>query len=178
MESWPLERGMTLNKLDKINEDGLDAQEKEDLRDEYDDETMDPRVKAAGQAGARIREGQRRSSNPYGGAFAKGLGPRGQVVSVKNKHSFAQTQQVTFIPSTPRFHSCTSEQRLPNGLSSSLNPREDHFVTLHIAFLQDGQERLLGSTPTSSASRRALARTLDRCNSASSPSSASAPVLP
>jgi SEC-C motif-containing protein len=76
MESWPLERGMTLNKLDKINEDELDAQEKEDLRDEYDDETMDPRVKAAGQAGARIREGQRRSSNPYGGAFAKGLGPR------------------------------------------------------------------------------------------------------
>ena len=74
MENWPLERGMTLNQLDKINDDELDAEETEMLN--YEDPNEDPRVKAAGLAGARVREGNPRGSNPYGGAFAKGLGPR------------------------------------------------------------------------------------------------------
>merc|ERR1719498_1117793 len=64
MENWPKDRGMTLNKLDRLNEDELDAEEKEMLDDE--DPNEDPRVKAAGMAGARVREGNSRRSNPYG----------------------------------------------------------------------------------------------------------------
>ena len=73
MESWPSERGMTLQKLDRIHEDELDEAEKEALKDPYDDPNMDPRVRAAGMAGDRAAGRIPRGS---GGSFAKGLGPR------------------------------------------------------------------------------------------------------
>jgi uncharacterized protein YchJ len=82
MQRWPEERGMTLQALDRRNEAELDAQEQEEY---YNDERglleggdsnfcVDPRVRAAGAAAARVQEENRsRSRGPHGGAFAKGL---------------------------------------------------------------------------------------------------------